>query len=137
MSWITRAHHWSADRVHPQGDAFTESAGWTVTRTAGPFGSGIRVYRDSGSTSGEMGQIGPPPSPGSAKASTLIAACNSDGRHRHTRSRLAVTGTRQPLFDLGDERPTENHSTAGTSATPTVATLALGESRDDTMARSR
>lgn len=46
MTWLTRIHQRLSDRVHAEGEAFAEQAGWTTTKTAGRFGFGARVYRD-------------------------------------------------------------------------------------------
>jgi len=46
MHWIRRIQERLSDRVHAQGDAFAEQAGWATTKTTGRFGFGARVYRD-------------------------------------------------------------------------------------------
>jgi hypothetical protein len=46
MHWIRRIQERLSNRVHAQGDAFAEQAGWTTTKTAGRLGFGARVYRD-------------------------------------------------------------------------------------------
>ncbi len=46
MNWIRRIQGRLSDRVHAEGDAFAEQAGWATTMTVGRFGFGARVYRD-------------------------------------------------------------------------------------------
>jgi hypothetical protein len=44
--WLARLHKQLSDRIFADRDAFAIEHGWEITKTAGWFGFGGRIYRD-------------------------------------------------------------------------------------------